>query len=57
VASRLRVPQTLFLLDEVRPDLLMLRVVARSLVMWSDVRPELAWVSRQVPGPVQDAFE
>jgi hypothetical protein len=35
VAARLSVPQTLFLLDYVRPDLLMLRVVARSLVLWT----------------------
>ena len=56
VASRLRVPQTLFDLDYVRPDLLMLRMVAHSLVLWSGVRPAVEWVARQVPAPVVDAF-
>ena len=34
VASRLALPDTHFLLDYVRPDMLLLRVVARALVLW-----------------------
>eukprot|EP00750_Incisomonas_marina_P014340 INCI17642.1.p1 GENE.INCI17642.1~~INCI17642.1.p1 ORF type:complete len:2187 (+),score=310.65 INCI17642.1:219-6779(+) len=56
VASRLSVPKTLFMLDYVRPDLLMLRVVARSLVLWDKVRPDLEWVAGHVPHPVVDAY-
>ena len=49
VADRLKVPHTLFLLDYVRPDLLMLRQMCLGLVMWDSVEPTLQWVQQQVP--------
>lgn len=48
MAARLALPDTHFLLDYVRPDLLLLRVVARSLVMWDSVEGSGAWVAAQV---------
>ena len=53
VASRLAVPDTLFLLDYVRPDFLLLRVWARGLVLWSQVQPTSDWVYSQVPAVVR----
>jgi anaphase-promoting complex subunit 1 len=47
VAARLALPDTHPLLDTVRPDLLMLRVVARSLVLWDGVRASTEWVMDQ----------
>ena len=38
VATRLAAPDTLFLLDYVRPDQLLVRTLARGLVMWDNVR-------------------
>ena len=38
VAGRLEVPTTHFLLDYVRPDFLLLRVMCRGLVLWDSVR-------------------
>jgi hypothetical protein len=35
VASRLSIPNTRFDLQYVRPDFIMLRVIARNLIMWS----------------------
>ena len=50
VAARLGLPQTAADLDLCRPDFLLLRVVARALVMWDkDVRPTSEWVKSQVP--------
>ena len=49
VADRLAVPSTLFMLDYVRPDLLMLRQLCLGLVMWNDIQPTLEWVHEQVP--------
>ena len=49
VADRLKVPHTLFLLDYVRPDLLMLRQMCLGLVMWDSVELTLKWVQQQVP--------
>ncbi|KAF5176246.1 Anaphase-promoting complex subunit, partial [Thalictrum thalictroides] len=49
VASRLSIPQTHFDLQYVRPDFIMLRVIARNLIMWSRVQPSKDWVQSQVP--------
>jgi len=57
VAARLAIPETHFLLDYVRPDLLMLRVVARSLVLWDNVEPTEAWALGQVPPAIRFSFE
>ena len=49
VASQLRIPASLYSLSCVRPDLVMLRVIARNLIMWEDVRPTSAWLASQLP--------
>ncbi|KAL1925795.1 uncharacterized protein VTP21DRAFT_678 [Calcarisporiella thermophila] len=49
IAAKLTVPQTLFLLDFVRPDFLLLRVLCRNLIMWDSIVPEREWVEAQVP--------
>ena len=49
VAARLALPETHFLLDYVRPDLLLLRVIARNLVLWDDVQPTTDWLNSQLP--------
>ena len=48
VAAQLRLPQTMFALHSVRPDLILLRVVARGLIMWDDVRPTKTWFTSQL---------
>ena len=57
VASRLALPDTHFLLDFVRPDILMLRVIARALVMWEGVAPTDEWVLGNCPEVVRVSFE
>ena len=52
IAERLAVPETQFLLDFTRPDFLMLRVISRSLVLWSGIEADPAWVERQCPALV-----
>lgn len=49
VANWMRPPETSYLLDLVRPDLLLLRSIARGLIMWSDVRADDAWLWAQFP--------
>lgn len=38
----------MFLLDFVRPDLLLLRVIARGLIMWNTVEPTTDWITSQI---------
>eukprot|EP00026_Physarum_polycephalum_P000617 Phypoly_transcript_00618.p1 GENE.Phypoly_transcript_00618~~Phypoly_transcript_00618.p1 ORF type:complete len:1448 (+),score=229.82 Phypoly_transcript_00618:543-4346(+) len=49
IASRLEMPETHYLLKRVRPDLLMMRVVCKSLVLWDSVAATEEWVQSQVP--------
>jgi len=49
VAARLSIPDTHFLLEHVRPDFVLLRVLSHSLVMWDSVRPEEDWLNAQIP--------
>ncbi|KAF3336966.1 anaphase-promoting complex subunit 1 [Carex littledalei] len=49
IAKRIYIPTTRFDLQYVRPDFIMLRIIARSLIMWSRVQPSREWVEAQVP--------
>ncbi|KPV72071.1 uncharacterized protein RHOBADRAFT_1384, partial [Rhodotorula graminis WP1] len=49
VADILEIPDSLRTLDYVRPDLLLLRTLARNLVLWKGVAKSKEWVENQVP--------
>ncbi|XP_036221809.2 anaphase-promoting complex subunit 1 isoform X2 [Bactrocera oleae] len=49
VAEWMSPPNTHYLLDLVRPDLLMLRTIARGLILWSDIRSDADWLFGQFP--------
>ena len=49
VAARLAVPNTRFALDHARPDFILLRVVARSLIVFDSVRPTVEWAESALP--------
>jgi anaphase-promoting complex subunit 1 len=53
-AARLQLPDTSVLIDTVRPDLMLLRVVARALILWDYVRPSIDWVESQLPAVLQN---
>eukprot|EP00051_Salpingoeca_urceolata_P024505 m.431764 g.431764 ORF g.431764 m.431764 type:complete len:228 (-) comp20243_c11_seq4:28-711(-) len=43
VADRLTLPDTQVLLEAIRPDLLLPRVLARSIIMWDTILPTVEW--------------
>ncbi|KAL0680619.1 hypothetical protein Bca4012_047466 [Brassica carinata] len=49
IFSKLSIPQTHYELECVRPDFIMLRVIARNLIMWSRIHPTSDWIQSQVP--------
>ncbi|KDP44743.1 hypothetical protein JCGZ_01243 [Jatropha curcas] len=57
IVSRLSIPQTHFDLQYVRPDFIMLRVIARNLIMWSRVHPSKDWILSQIPEIVKSGVE
>ena len=53
IASWMSVPETAFLLEFVRPDFLMLRIISAGLIMWDSVVPSLDWVESFVPAEIR----
>ncbi|KAF7130437.1 hypothetical protein RHSIM_Rhsim10G0095300 [Rhododendron simsii] len=56
VFYRLSIPRTHFELQYVKPDFIMLRVIARNLIMWSRVHPSKDWIQSQIPEIVQNGI-
>ncbi|XP_028156342.1 anaphase-promoting complex subunit 1 isoform X2 [Ostrinia furnacalis] len=53
LAGWLRAPATAYQLDYVRPDLLMLRIIARGLVLWDSIEATEEWIEEQVPASIK----
>lgn len=49
VADWMKAPETQTLLEYVRPDFLILRMISYGLIMWNDVQPTSEWVESQAP--------
>lgn len=49
VSDSLAVPDTLYLLDTINPDVVLLRVCGRALVMWHETRADADWLLSQIP--------
>ncbi|KAK3923529.1 Anaphase-promoting complex subunit 1 [Frankliniella fusca] len=49
VADWMKAPDTQYLLDFIRPDFLLLRMIARNLILWDEVLPTVEWVGGHVP--------
>ncbi|CAI5729388.1 unnamed protein product [Peronospora destructor] len=58
VAAQLAVPDTLILLEYVRPDILLVRTLAKNLVMWSNIPPTTEWIDQhEVPAQLYQAYK
>ncbi|WVR07598.1 hypothetical protein IAU60_004640 [Kwoniella sp. DSM 27419] len=55
IADMLEIPQSAFDLDQVRPDLLLLRTMARGLIMWDEITPTIGWIEDQLPAFIRSA--
>ncbi|XP_039838827.1 anaphase-promoting complex subunit 1-like isoform X7 [Panicum virgatum] len=53
IAARLGIPNTFFDLQYVRPDFVMLRIIARNLILWSRIQPTKGWIDSQIPETVK----
>ncbi|KAL3687507.1 hypothetical protein R1sor_013816 [Riccia sorocarpa] len=57
VAARLAIPDTHFALEYVRPDFILLRLVAKSLTMWDSIKATEEWVQEQIPEIIKNAVK
>ncbi|OAR02174.1 hypothetical protein LLEC1_06550 [Akanthomyces lecanii] len=51
VARKIDVPSSVLQFDYVRPDILLLRTVAKNLILWSKIEPTFAWIQHSLPAP------
>lgn len=49
LAKKIDIPDTAVRFDYVRPDLFLLRTLARHLIMWDEIRPSMDWVNASLP--------
>ncbi|CAG8479884.1 12760_t:CDS:2 [Funneliformis mosseae] len=57
VARAIPIPETEFFLDYVRPDFLLIRILARNLIMWSNIKSDQVWVESHVPEYMRKILE
>ncbi|KAI9032149.1 hypothetical protein DFJ74DRAFT_601859, partial [Hyaloraphidium curvatum] len=57
IASKLVLPDSPVMMDYMRPDFMMLRVMCRSLIMWSDIKPTRRWVMNQSPEYIRSTYQ
>ncbi|TDZ58229.1 Negative regulator of mitosis [Colletotrichum trifolii] len=51
VARKVDVPDSIVQFDYIRPDILLLRTVAKNLIMWSKIEPTFEWIWQSLPRP------
>lgn len=49
LARKIDVPDSLLQFDYVRPDVFLLRTLARHLIMWSQIQPSFSWIKKNLP--------
>uniref|UniRef100_A0A8C4LC57 Anaphase-promoting complex subunit 1 n=1 Tax=Equus asinus asinus TaxID=83772 RepID=A0A8C4LC57_EQUAS len=54
IADWLQAPDTMYLLDFVKPEFLLLRTLARCLILWDDILPNSKWVDSNVPQIIRE---
>lgn len=49
LARKIDIPDTTVRFDYVRPDLFLLRTLARHLIMWDSIKPSIDWIDASLP--------
>ncbi|KAF8954432.1 hypothetical protein BDZ97DRAFT_1928284 [Flammula alnicola] len=57
IADMLTIPDTVVSLNAIQPSFLLVRTMARALIMWDTVVPSNEWLIRQIPRTILDAIE
>ncbi|KZV60330.1 hypothetical protein PENSPDRAFT_594179, partial [Peniophora sp. CONT] len=57
IADALSVPDTVLALNRIQPTLLLLRTLARGLILWDAITPSQEWLRAQVPQAILDAVD
>jgi len=56
IADILSIPETVVELNSIQPTFLLIRTIARSLIMWEGISPNNEWIANQIPRSIRDAL-
>lgn len=48
----MNIPESPYLLDSINPEFILLKMLARGLIMWDDILPTKQWVDEFLPNSV-----
>lgn len=57
VARKIDIPDTLPQFDYVRPDIFLLRTLAKHIIMWDEIEADDAWIVKNLPVEYRDAYD
>ncbi|KIW89194.1 uncharacterized protein Z519_10046 [Cladophialophora bantiana CBS 173.52] len=57
IAKKVDIPDTLHQFDYVRPDIFLLRTLARHLIMWDSIQPTYDFIQKSLPEPYRSRFD
>ncbi|KAJ6524495.1 hypothetical protein B0H19DRAFT_972018 [Mycena capillaripes] len=57
VADMLTIPDTVLALNRIQPSFLLMRVLAKALIMWNAVAPTSDWQAAQIPTAIREAVD
>lgn len=56
LANRISAPNTYYLLDSIRPDILLLQILCKNLILWDSILPTNQWIQSQIPTVISEAI-
>ncbi|CAK7241912.1 MAG: Anaphase-promoting complex subunit 1 [Sporothrix thermara] len=56
VARKIDIPDAVLQFDYVRPDILLLRTLAKNLILWSQIEASFDWIRRSLPAELRDRY-
>ncbi|PAV64310.1 hypothetical protein WR25_25380 isoform B [Diploscapter pachys] len=54
MARHVELPNTIKELEQIRPDVIWIRCLAKNIIMWNEIKPTREWVESQIPTVVLD---
>ncbi|TFY77780.1 hypothetical protein EWM64_g6232 [Hericium alpestre] len=57
IADILVVPDTILALNRIPPSFLLMRTLAKALIMWDAIQPTQEWLNSQIPAPIVKAMD
>ncbi|KAG5646150.1 hypothetical protein DXG03_004203 [Asterophora parasitica] len=57
IADVLTIPDTVLALNRMQPSFILIRTIARSLIMWDKIAPTGEWLAAQLPRSIREAVD